>query len=155
RSLGVEGRIEFSGQLDRAGVKEAYGESDAVLFPPRWREPWGLVPLEAMARGTPVVATPSGGSIEYLRDGENCLLSAPDDPRDLAAKLTRLAADEELRERLRENGLALAPQHTEQVFNASVAREIEEAATEQSEPRLRILHVGSGFRPMRFGGLTA
>src|SRR5205085_9826159 len=123
-------------------------------FPPRWREPWGLVPLEAMARGTPVVATPSGGSIEYLRDGENCLLSAPDNPHDLAAKLTQLAADDELRKRLRENGLALAPQHTEQVFDASVAREIAEAA-EPPTPGLRILHVGSGFRPMRFGGLTA
>src|SRR3712207_7411597 len=40
-----------------------------------WLEPWGLVPLEAMAVGTPVVASGRGGSGEYLRHGENCLIA--------------------------------------------------------------------------------
>ncbi len=50
--------------------------ADALLFPVQWEEPWGLVPLEAMASGTPVVATGTGGSGEYLRDGDNCLVYA-------------------------------------------------------------------------------
>ena len=50
-----------------------------VVFPVRWEEPWGLVPIEAMARGRPVVATGRGGSGEYLRDGENCVLFEADD----------------------------------------------------------------------------
>ena len=51
----------------------AYAAADALLFCVEWPEPFGLVPLEAMAVGTPVVATGTGGSAEYLRDGENCL----------------------------------------------------------------------------------
>ena len=54
------------------------------MFPVRWNEPWGLVPIEAMARGRPVVATGRGGSGEYLRDGENCMLFDADDDAALA-----------------------------------------------------------------------
>jgi len=85
-----------------------------------WEEPWGLVPLEAMARGRPVVATGRGGSREYLRDGENCLLFAAGSAPSLAAALRRLAEDPGLRARLRDGGLATAPRHTEPVFNAAV-----------------------------------
>ncbi len=61
----------------RGRVAAAYADADAVLFPVQWEEPWGLVPLEAMAVGRPVIATGTGGSAEYLRDGENCLIYAP------------------------------------------------------------------------------
>ena len=54
--LGVEDRVEF-GHRPRDELPAAYAEADALLFPVRWEEPWGLVPLEAMAVGTPVVAT--------------------------------------------------------------------------------------------------
>ena len=68
----------------------AYAAADAVLFPVSWEEPWGLVPLEAMAVGRPVLASRAGGGpAEYLRAGENCLHS-PDDaagwPRTCAAR---------------------------------------------------------------------
>jgi len=126
--LGVEGRVRFAGQLDRPGLLAAYGTADAVLFPVRWEEPWGLVPLEAMARGRPVVATGRGGSAEYLRDEENCLLVEAGDPAALAAALGRVAADPALREQLRAGGLATAPLHTEQVFNEAVEQAILEAA---------------------------
>ena len=117
---GVEERVEFSGQRDRGQVFDAYGQADAVVFPVRWREPWGLVPLEAMARGRPVVATGRGGSGEYLRDGRNCLLFEADDARSLALALNRLADDPELRRRLREGGLETAPRYTQATFNEAV-----------------------------------
>ena len=117
---GVEERVKFSGQRDRDQVFDAYGRADAVVFPVRWREPWGLVPLEAMARGRPVVATGRGGSGEYLRDGRNCLLFQADDARSLAAALNRLADDPELRRRLREGGLETAPRYTQAKFNEAV-----------------------------------
>jgi glycosyltransferase involved in cell wall biosynthesis len=125
--LGVVDRVTLAGQRDRAGLAEAYGDADAVVFPVRWDEPWGLVPLEAMARGRPVVATGRGGSAEYLRDGENCLLFDAGDADGLAAAVRRLAGDESLRARLRERGLATAPNHTEDVLNAAVERELETA----------------------------
>lgn len=125
---GVEDRVRFGGQRDRADIVVAYGEADVVVFPVRWEEPWGLVPLEAMARGRPVVATGRGGSAEYLRNGENCLLFDAGDPAALAAAVERLARDRELRARLRAGGLETAPRHTEAVLNDAVERELLAAA---------------------------
>jgi glycosyltransferase involved in cell wall biosynthesis len=85
------------------------------------------VPLEAMARGRPVVATGRGGSGEYLRDGENALLFEAGDAAGLAAAVTRLARDTRLRRRLLEAGLATAAEHTEDHLNAAVLRELEAA----------------------------
>jgi glycosyltransferase involved in cell wall biosynthesis len=99
------------------------------VFPVRWQEPWGLVPLEAMARGRPVVATGRGGSAEYLRDGENCVLFEADDPAALAAAVRRLASDSQLRIRLREDGLATAPSYTEPLFNEAVERALQDETT--------------------------
>jgi len=118
--VGVADRVHFAGQRGRAEIVKAYGDADAVVFPVRWREPWGLVPLEAMGRGRPVVATGRGGSGEYLRDEHNCLLFEADDADSLAAALRRLATDESLRARLRGNGLDTARRHTEAVFNRAV-----------------------------------
>jgi glycosyltransferase involved in cell wall biosynthesis len=120
RELGVAERVAFAGQRTRGELAAAYAAADAVVFPVVWAEPWGLVPLEAMAQGRPVVATGRGGSAEYLRDGENCLLFEAEDPVALAAALERLAGDPGLRGRLREGGLATAPRHTEPVFNEAV-----------------------------------
>ena len=92
----------------RGELPDIYAGSDVVLFPVRWQEPWGLVPLEAMALGRPVIATGQGGSGEYLRDQENCLLVPPGDPRAIAAAVRRLADDPQLRARIRTGGLATA-----------------------------------------------
>jgi glycosyltransferase involved in cell wall biosynthesis len=128
RDLGLAERVRFRGPAPRPLLAEIYADADAVVFPVVWEEPWGLVPLEAMAVGRPVVATGSGGSGEYLRHEGNCLIFEPrDDPAALAEALGRLASDGELRRRLRENGFETAGNHTESVFNETVARELEEA----------------------------
>jgi glycosyltransferase involved in cell wall biosynthesis len=123
--LGLAGRVRLEGARPRAALPAVYDAHDALLFPARWDEPWGLVPLEALARGRPVVATGTGGSAEYLRDGDNCVLIAPDDPAGLAAAVHRLAADPSLRARLRVAGPRTAAQHTEERFNAAVAAAVE------------------------------
>jgi glycosyltransferase involved in cell wall biosynthesis len=125
--LGVAERIELAGFRSRADLPAAYEAADVVVFPVIWEEPWGLAPIEAMALGRPVIATGRGGSGEYLRNGENALLFEAGDATALAAAVTRLAADGELRARLRAGGLHTAPLHTEDVFNAAVLREVEAA----------------------------
>ena len=120
--LGVGDRVVLSGHRDRTALREDYAACDAVVFPVVWDEPWGLVPLEAMARGRPVVATGRGGSGEYLRDGENCLLFEAGDAAGLAGALRRLAAEPELRAHLRAEGMQTAAAHTEDGFNAAVER---------------------------------
>jgi len=130
RALGAAERVRFAGRRERDELPELYAGADAVVFPVRWDEPWGLVPLEAMGRGRPVVATGRGGSAEYLRDGQNCLLFEAGDPAALAAALLRLAGDQDLRARLRAGGLETAPRHTEARFNAAVERELRAAVGE-------------------------
>jgi glycogen(starch) synthase len=127
--MGLSGRVRFQGHLDRAALVRAYGEADALLFPVRWNEPWGLVPLEAMGRGLPVVATGRGGSAEYLRDGENCLLFEADDELALADAVRRLAESRDLRERLRQQGVRTAAGYTEENYNRAVEAALLEAVS--------------------------
>jgi glycosyltransferase involved in cell wall biosynthesis len=124
-ALGVDGRLRIEPGRPRAELAAAYDAHDAVLFPARWDEPWGLVPLEAMARGRPVVSTGRGGSAEYLDGERNCLVVPPDDPAALAGAIARLAADKELRGRLRAAGTATAAQHTDEGFHRAVADALE------------------------------
>jgi glycosyltransferase involved in cell wall biosynthesis len=121
--LAGEPAVELLGPLDKEALRAAYAAADAIVFPVIWEEPWGLVPLEAMAQRRPVVATGRGGSGEYLVDGENCLLCQPADPGSLAAALLRVAASEPLRGRLAEGGATTAREHTAPEFN----RRVEEA----------------------------
>ena len=120
--------VEFS-SAPRTELPQVYAAADAVLFPVQWREPWGLVPLEAMAVGRPVVATGTGGSGEYLRHEQNCLVYEPAESADaLAAAIERLAVDGALRERLRSAGLATAAPFTEEAYNEAIASALEEVA---------------------------
>jgi glycosyltransferase involved in cell wall biosynthesis len=66
----VDGRlIEYVGQVDLALKAELLAHSTALLFPIEWAEPLGLVMLEAMASGTPVLAFPGGSVREVVCDG--------------------------------------------------------------------------------------
>lgn len=61
--------IEYVGLADLKLKNELLGHSMAMLFPIRWNEPFGLVMVEAMACGTPVLALPGGSVPEIVRDG--------------------------------------------------------------------------------------
>lgn len=127
--IGLPGRVFFERPLPRERLAALYAACDAVLFPVEWAEPFGLVPLEAMGIGRPVVATGRGGSGEYLRDGENCLLHRAGDAAALAAAIERLAGDRQLRARLRAGGLATAPGYARLRWNERIVAEHERAAS--------------------------
>lgn len=129
---GVADRVSFLGFQEHEQLVSLYARADAVVFPVVWDEPWGLVPLEAMAHGVPVLATGRGGSAEYLRDGENALLHPPGDAVALAAGLARLADDPALRERLRTGGAETASRHTAGAFNAALEAALTAAVREAS-----------------------
>jgi glycosyltransferase involved in cell wall biosynthesis len=66
----LDGRfIEYVGEVDLAAKNELLGNSVAMLFPIQWDEPFGLVMIEAMACGTPVLALPGGAVEEVVRNG--------------------------------------------------------------------------------------
>jgi glycosyltransferase involved in cell wall biosynthesis len=127
RSLGVARRVRFLGPVATDLLRGHYEQADAVLFPIRWEEPWGLVPLEAMGVGRPVVAVPKGGALTYLSDERNALLIPPEDPASLAAAVQRLADDPGLRARLREGGIQTASEHSAARHDGRLVEEIERA----------------------------
>jgi glycogen synthase len=104
--VGVGDRVRIVGAEPRDRLAEWYRNADVFLFPVLWDEPFGLVPLEAMACGTPVIATGTGGSAEFLVDGVNCLVVPPRDPVRLADAIRRLAAEPQMRMGLTNAGLA-------------------------------------------------
>lgn len=66
----LDGRnVEFIGEADLDAKNELLGNSLAMLFPIQWNEPFGLVMIEAMATGTPVIAFPGGSVEEVVKDG--------------------------------------------------------------------------------------
>lgn len=105
---GVSDRVEFHGDSGPDRLRRAYDGADALVFPSVWPEPFGIVPLEAMARGLPVVATGTGGSAEFLVEGTTALRFPPGDVTGLSDRLDELAAKPGLRQRLRRNGIEVA-----------------------------------------------
>jgi glycosyltransferase involved in cell wall biosynthesis len=85
KELGVQARIEFCGILPHEATLRAFANSSIIVIPSR-QEPFGIVAIEAMALGKPVVATRVGGLPEIL-DGADAVLVAPDAPDALAEAL--------------------------------------------------------------------
>ncbi len=106
--LDVADRVHLRGEAAPEQLSRAYGEADALVFPSEWQEPFGIVPLEAMARGLPVIGTGTGGSGEFLVDGVTSVRFRPGDVDDLVDAVRRLAGDQALRARLRTAGLEVA-----------------------------------------------
>jgi glycosyltransferase involved in cell wall biosynthesis len=133
--VGADERVRFS-TTPRNDLPEVYANADVVLFPVQWEEPWGLVPLEAMAMGRPVIVTGTGGSREYLRHERNCLLFQPrDSPEALAAAVRRLADSPQLRAQLRAGGLRTAPRYTEDAYNETIETTLRLAVSGRGRPR--------------------
>jgi glycosyltransferase involved in cell wall biosynthesis len=95
-ALGVGDRLRLLGRVPHDELPALYRSADAVVAVPRY-EPFGIVPLEAMASGVPVIASAVGGMLDTVEDGVTGLLVPPDDPAALAAAVRRLLADDRLR----------------------------------------------------------
>lgn len=102
-SLGISDQVTFAGfQRDAA----AYAGSFDVAVVPSLEEGFGLVAVEAMALGVPVVASRVDGLAEVITDERSGLLVPPADPAAIAAAVLRVLGDPELRRRLADGGRA-------------------------------------------------
>jgi glycosyltransferase involved in cell wall biosynthesis len=107
--LGVRDAVEHRGTVPLADLPGAYAAADLLLMPSLY-EGFGLPALEAMACGTPVVASTEGALPEVL--GDAGLLVLPTDVEAIAAAVARVLTDERLRADLRQRGLARAREFT-------------------------------------------
>jgi glycosyltransferase involved in cell wall biosynthesis/phosphoheptose isomerase len=104
---GVADRVELSGRVERPDLPALLRSADAVVCA-AWYEPFGIVPLEAMACGVPVVASAVGGMIDTVVDGVTGVHVAPRDPERLAAALRGLLAQPERRDAIGRAGVRRA-----------------------------------------------
>jgi glycosyltransferase involved in cell wall biosynthesis len=98
--LGLDGRVRLLGAQPRARVVELFAAADASLLSSSW-ENFPHTVVEALAAGTPVLATATGGVAEVVHDGENGLLVPLGDAGALAGAIRRFFGDDGLRARLR------------------------------------------------------
>jgi D-inositol-3-phosphate glycosyltransferase len=97
--LGVADRVVLRGRVDHRDVPPLLRSADVVVSVP-WYEPFGIVPVEAMACGVPVVASAVGGMLDTVVDGVTGLHVAPRAPEELARAVRRLLDDGRLPTRL-------------------------------------------------------
>lgn len=105
--LGLGDVISFAGAQPQEMLPYYFSAADVVVMPSHY-ESFGLVALEAMACGTPVVASNVGGLTCTMEDGETGFLVPPRSPELLAARIEHLLDDPELRERIGRNAIARA-----------------------------------------------
>lgn len=100
----LAGMINLVGEIPRNELVRRYAQYDVLVFPSIWAEPFSITLLEAMAAGLGIISTPTGGSCELLRDGENALLFAPSDAGGLCRCLRRWIENPGEWKRIREQG---------------------------------------------------
>lgn len=128
-------RVRFLGPAGRERLEQLYRQCDVVLVPSRY-ESFGLVAIEAMAAGRPVIALAAGGLREIVEHDKNGWLVDPGDnaARDLAAAITRLAAEPDALARLSSGaGASFAEKFTTELM-AERLEEVFRAAVERQKP---------------------
>jgi phosphatidyl-myo-inositol alpha-mannosyltransferase len=114
------GDVEFLGRVSDDEKAQLFKTADVYVAPATGRESFGIVLLEAMAAGAPIVASDIHGYKGVVRRGEQALLVPPRDRKALAAALARVLADRELRARLGAAGEARAQEFSWERVTAKV-----------------------------------
>lgn len=125
--LGISDRVRFMGQ--RADVPKFLAAADIFCQPNQGAEPFGIVFIEALWAGKPVVTTAIGGAVEII--DESCgILTKPGDADNLAEALDRLLDSTELRVKLGESGPARALQLCDPALRMDEIRKLSELKIE-------------------------
>ena len=118
-SLGISDRVKFAGQVSQDDMPALLRSAD-LMVDMSWYEPFGMACLEAMACGTPVIASALGGHLDTVVDGTTGVLVPPGHPAQLARRIRRLLANPMLLEGF---GIAAADRAQARYSWERVARE--------------------------------
>ncbi len=121
-ALGIAGAVRFVGAQPQHALRDFYVAADALVLP-SYYESFGMVALEAMACGTPVIASRVGGLTTTVRDGVTGFLVPEGDVAALAERIEHLLADPDLRWRIGREGVAWAVQHRWPCVAEAICRE--------------------------------
>jgi D-inositol-3-phosphate glycosyltransferase len=138
REYGLDDLVTFLGKQSQDTLPYYYSAAQIVVVPSHY-ESFGMVALEAMACGTPVVASQVGGLAFLVQDGLTGFTVPLDDPEAMADRLTRLLEDHELRERLGRQAAMLAQEYSWQKIAARMEelyRELTSAIVAPEKQRL-------------------
>jgi len=135
-TLGLRGQVTFLGTISRRELMQRYRAASLFCLPSR-QEGFGIVFLEAMASGLPIVAARAAAVPETVTEGELGLLADPDDPAELAEALRRLLEDAALRRTLGEAGRRRVERYraerVAELFLVSVRDALADAVTRSAE----------------------
>ena len=120
---GVCDRVTLTGALPRAEAIECMRAADASILPSDW-ENFPHAAVEALAAGTPVIATAVGGVPEIVQSGVNGILVPPRDPDALAAAMARVSEDGELLASLRAGALRSSERYRKDVVYGTIEAEL-------------------------------
>jgi len=104
--LGISNRVRFPGWIPHEKLDGYYRSARLLVVPSRWPEPFGMVGIEAMARGRPVIAFANGGIPDWLDHGNCGFLVAPDDISGMTSAIQDLLDDASLAARMGQAGVA-------------------------------------------------
>jgi mannosylfructose-phosphate synthase len=107
RSLDILDRIVFVDYVPDEVLVEYYQCADVFALSARY-EPFGIVAVEAMACGVPIVITSSGGLAQELQYGVNALFADPFKPQEFGAEISKLLLDKKLHQYIRKNAIKIA-----------------------------------------------
>ena len=99
QSMGVSDIVEFLGVCSRERVRELMSECDIFVMP-SWDEGFGIVYIEAMSQGKPVIASQGEGIADVITEGKTGFLVDPHDVDELTERIRQLADDKELAQRV-------------------------------------------------------
>jgi len=133
---GVEESVELLGFVEHQDLPALYRSADVFAAPSRYEGGLGLVYLEAMACGLPVLATAAGGAAEAIEHGASGLLLERGDAEELTTALRTLLGDAELRARMGEAGRARVLEHFAQAPYAERVSRAYELALERRRSKL-------------------
>jgi len=149
RELGVTHHVVFAGEISDSELSALYQRSEIFVLPARTvldvsnpkGEGFGIVFLEAMAFGKPVIGPNRGAPVEIIRDGENGLLVDPEDPTSVANALVKLLNEPETARKMGQAGRkTVQTRYSYGMFRGELRRILAESS--QGATRLQVSHSG-------------